>query len=79
VAEIMVTDYFLLRETKLDSYSLYRRGGMYEDRNGLNPVAIVALVVGVFAALVDKFVLRVAFFMTMLGLWDSSFREQSIA
>jgi NCS1 family nucleobase:cation symporter-1 len=61
VAGIMVTDYFLVRGTRLDTYSLYRRGGMYEYRNGLNPAAIVALVVGVFAALVGKFVPRVAF------------------
>jgi NCS1 family nucleobase:cation symporter-1 len=61
VAGIMITDYFLLRGTKLDSYSLYRRGGMYEYRNGLNPAAIVALVVGVFAALVGRFVPRVSF------------------
>ena len=61
VAGIMVTDYFLLRGTKLDSYSLYRRGGMYEYRNGLNPAAIVALVMGVFAALVGKFLPSVAF------------------
>ena len=61
VAGIMVTDYFLIRGTRLDTYSLYRRGGMYEYRNGLNPAAIVALVVGVFAALVGKFVPRVAF------------------
>ena len=61
VAGIMVTDYFLLRGTKLDSYSLYRRGGMYEYRNGLNPAAMVALVMGVFAALVGKFVPRIAF------------------
>ena len=61
VAGIMVTDYFLIRGTRLDTYSLYRRGGIYEYRNGLNPAAIVALVVGVFAALVGKFVPRVAF------------------
>src|SRR6201996_7530686 len=61
VAGIMVTDYFLVRHTKLDTYSLYRRGGIYEYRNGFNPAAIVALVVGVFAALVGKFVPRVAF------------------
>lgn len=61
VAGIMITDYCLLRGTKLDSYSLYRRGGIYEYRNGVNPAAIVALVVGVFAALVGKFVPRVAF------------------
>jgi NCS1 family nucleobase:cation symporter-1 len=61
VAGIMVTDYFLVRETRLDTYSLYRRGGVYEYKRGLNPAAIVALVVGVFAALVGKFVPRVGF------------------
>jgi NCS1 family nucleobase:cation symporter-1 len=61
VAGIMVVDYFLVRGTRLDTYSLYRRGGMYEYRNGLNPAAIVALVAGVFAALVGKFVPRVEF------------------
>ena len=61
VAGIMVTDYFLVRGTKLDSYSLYRRGGIYEYRNGLNPAAIVALMLGVAAALVGRFVPRVAF------------------
>ncbi len=61
VAGIMVTDYFLVRGTRLDSYSLYRRYGIYEYRNGLNPAAMVALVLGVFAALVGKFVPRAAF------------------
>jgi NCS1 family nucleobase:cation symporter-1 len=61
VAGIMVTDYFLIRGTHLDSYSLYRRGGIYEYKNGLNPAAIVALVLGVAAALVGRFVPRVAF------------------
>jgi NCS1 family nucleobase:cation symporter-1 len=61
VAGIMVTDYFLIRGTKLDSYSLYRRGGIYEYKNGFNPAAIVALVLGVFAALVGRFVQPVAF------------------
>ncbi len=61
VAGIMVADYFVIRGTKLDSYSLYRRGGIYEYKNGINPAAIVALVIGVFAALIGKFVPRVAF------------------
>jgi NCS1 family nucleobase:cation symporter-1 len=61
VAGIMVADYFVIRGTKLDSYSLYRRGGIYEYKNGINPAAMVALVIGVFAALVGKFVPRVAF------------------
>ena len=51
VAGIMVCDYFLLRGTSLDSYSLYRRGGIYEYRKGINPAAIVALVAGVLLAL----------------------------
>ena len=47
VAGIMVADYFLIRRTRLDTDSLYRRGGLYEYRNGFNPVAILALVIGV--------------------------------
>jgi NCS1 family nucleobase:cation symporter-1 len=61
VAGIMVTDYFLVRRTKLDCYSLYRRGGMYEYRRGLNPAALIAVVVGVVAALIGRFVPAVAF------------------
>jgi NCS1 family nucleobase:cation symporter-1 len=42
VAELMVTDYFSIRGTELNSYSLYRRGGICEYRNGLNPATMVA-------------------------------------
>ncbi len=65
VAGIMVADYFLVRHTKLDTYSLYRRGGIYEYRNGFNLVAIFALLVGVGAALVGKFVPRFQDLFTM--------------
>jgi len=58
VAGIMVADYFLVRRTHLDSYSLYRRDGIYEYRNGFNLVALFALAVGISAALVGKFVPR---------------------
>lgn len=61
VAGIMVADYFLVRGTKLDTYSLYRRGGAYEYRKGLNPLALVALALGVVAALVGRFVHAVSF------------------
>jgi nucleobase:cation symporter-1, NCS1 family len=61
VAGIMVADYFLVRRTTLDSYSLYRRGGAYEYRKGVNPVALVALALGVAAALIGRFVPGVAF------------------
>ncbi len=52
VAGIMVADYFLIRGTRLDTVSLYRRGGPYEYTRGVNPRAIVALVAGVVVALI---------------------------
>jgi NCS1 family nucleobase:cation symporter-1 len=56
VAGIMVADYFLVRRTKLDVDALYRRGGVYEYRNGFNGVALIALTVGIVAALIGRFV-----------------------
>jgi NCS1 family nucleobase:cation symporter-1 len=56
VAGIMVADYFLVRRTKLSVGDLYRRNGMYEYNAGVNPKAMVALVVGVVAALIGLFV-----------------------
>jgi len=61
VAGIMVADYFLIRCTKLDVYSLYHRGGMYEYRKGVNPAAIIALVIAVVVALAGRFISPIAF------------------
>ena len=47
VAGIMITDYFLIRKQRLEVDDLYRRGAAYEYRNGVNWVAVVALVAGV--------------------------------
>lgn len=47
VAGIMIADYFVLRRTELDADALYRRGGPYEYRSGVNWVAMVALVLGI--------------------------------
>jgi NCS1 family nucleobase:cation symporter-1 len=52
VAGIMVADYFLIRGTRLDTVSLYRRGGPYEYSRGVNPRAIAALAAGVVIALI---------------------------
>jgi NCS1 family nucleobase:cation symporter-1 len=54
VAGIMVADYFLIRGTRLDIVSLYRRGGPYEYTRGINSRAIVALVAGVVVALIGR-------------------------
>jgi NCS1 family nucleobase:cation symporter-1 len=61
VAGIMVVDYFMIRGTRLDSYSLYRRDGIYEYTRGVNPAALIALTLGVVAALIGKFIPSVAF------------------
>jgi len=52
VAGIMIADYFLLRKTKLNVGDLYRRGGAYEYKNGVNPKAMISLGVGVAVALI---------------------------
>ena len=65
VAGIMVADYFLVRRTRLDSYSLYRRGGIYEYRHGFNIAALIALVIGIAVALVGRFVPRFDGFFKM--------------
>ena len=52
VAGIMVCDYFLIRKTELNVNSLYHREGIYYYTKGVNPRAVVALVLGVTIALV---------------------------
>ncbi len=56
VAGIMVCDYFLIRKTELDVNSLYHREGAYSYTKGINPRAIIALVLGVVIALIGLFV-----------------------
>ena len=52
VAGIMVADYFLIRGTELDVNSLYHRDGIYYYTRGINPRAMIALLLGVGIALV---------------------------
>jgi NCS1 family nucleobase:cation symporter-1 len=65
VAGIMVADYFLVRRKHLDTYSLYRRGGLYEYRNGFNLVALIALGIGIAVALIGRFVPQLEFLFKM--------------
>ena len=51
VAGIMIVDYFVIRGCRLDVDGLYRRGGPYEFRGGVNGVAVAALVLGVLPSL----------------------------
>jgi NCS1 family nucleobase:cation symporter-1 len=47
VAGIMIADYFVLRRQQLDVDALYHRGGQYEYNNGMNVVAMIALIIGI--------------------------------
>lgn len=47
IGGILIADYFVLRRRQLDVDDLYRRGGRYEYRGGVNPAAMIALVLGV--------------------------------
>jgi len=51
VAGIMIADYFVLRRGILAVEDLYRRGGVYEYRRGVNWVAMTAFVLGVLPSL----------------------------
>jgi NCS1 family nucleobase:cation symporter-1 len=51
IAGVMIADYFLVRRSRLRVDDLYRRGGEYEYENGLNRRAVVALAIGIGAAL----------------------------
>jgi NCS1 family nucleobase:cation symporter-1 len=52
VAGIMIADYFVVRHRQLNVDDLYRRGGVYEYRNGVNPRSLVSLAAGIVVALV---------------------------
>jgi NCS1 family nucleobase:cation symporter-1 len=47
IAGILIADYFAVRRTRLDTGDLFRREGRYTFVRGWNPVALVALVLGV--------------------------------
>lgn len=70
IGGILIADYFVLRRRELDVDDLYRRGGRYEYRGGVNPAAILALVAGV-APCVPGFLAQAlpARFGSLGGVW----------
>jgi NCS1 family nucleobase:cation symporter-1 len=58
IAGIMICDYYVVRHRLLKVEELYRRGGVYEYRNGFNQKAILALVAGIAVALIGLAVPR---------------------
>ncbi len=51
IAGVMIADYFLVRNTTLKVDDLYRRGGDYEYRGGVNPAGVISLAIGIAVAL----------------------------
>ncbi|OON66449.1 NCS1 family nucleobase:cation symporter-1 [Hymenobacter sp. CRA2] len=47
IGGIMIADYYLLRRQQLDLPDLYRYEGRYAYRNGINPRAMWALIIGI--------------------------------
>lgn len=47
VAGILIVDYYVVWQTRLDVEQLYRKDGIYSYRNGWNWIAIAALLIGV--------------------------------
>jgi Permease for cytosine/purines, uracil, thiamine, allantoin len=47
VGGLLIADYYVIRRTRLDANGLYRSGGLYWYSNGFNPVALIALAVGI--------------------------------
>ena len=47
VGGVLIADYFVVRRKRLDLAGLYDRGGPYWYAGGFNPIALVALVLGI--------------------------------
>lgn len=56
----MIVDYYVIRHQQLDLPELYRYDGRYGYRGGINPAAIIALIIGVL--------LNVPGFLTAIGV-----------
>lgn len=47
VGGVLIADYFLVRRTRLDLAGLYKKDGPYWYSGGFNPLALIALVLGI--------------------------------
>ncbi|MDB5206446.1 MAG: family nucleobase:cation symporter [Flavisolibacter sp.] len=47
IGGILIADYYFIRKQKLIAEDLYKVNGAYSFRNGFNPIAILALLVGI--------------------------------
>jgi nucleobase:cation symporter-1, NCS1 family len=77
VLGILITDYFLIRKKQIKLAELYKENGLYSyNGTGYNKLAIVALFVGVFIALVGYWVPTLNFFYSLS--WFTGFFISSV-
>lgn len=70
VGGVMICDYLVIRRMQLDVVALYAPTGIYSYDNGINRKAMVALALGIFAALIGLWV--PALYVLFQGSWFSA-------
>jgi cytosine/uracil/thiamine/allantoin permease len=66
VLGILITDYFLIRKKQVELAELYKVNGIYSYKNtGFNSAAMIALLVGVFLALIGYWVPELNFLYSL--------------
>jgi cytosine/uracil/thiamine/allantoin permease len=66
VLGILIADYYLVRKKKLELAELYKEEGIYSyNKTGFNTAAMIALSVGVFAALIGYWVPALSFLYSL--------------
>ena len=77
VLGILITDYFLIRKKRLELAELYKENGIYSYKNtGFNSPAIIALLAGVFLALIGYWIPSLNFLYSLS--WFTGFFISSI-
>lgn len=77
VLGIMITDYYFIRKKKLALAELYKEQGIYSfGKSGFNSAAMIALGVGIFAALIGYWIPLLNFLYTLS--WFTGFIISSI-
>ena len=70
IAGILVVDYYFIRKTELSVDDLFRSEGRYHYNNGWNPIALIALVLGVLPNL-PGFLVAAGVQMTVPDVFNS--------
>jgi cytosine/uracil/thiamine/allantoin permease len=66
VLGILIADYYLVRKKKLELAELYKEQGIYSyNKTGFNSVAMIALSIGVFVALIGYWVPALSFLYSL--------------